>query len=82
MIVLPMEMILSSERPLNQHPVLVCLRIRTISKKNLFQLLLLEGRHDVCIAIRIPVVIECATAIVLADLLLQKHGGMRNKITL
>lgn len=34
--------------------------------------LLIEGRHDVCIAIRIPVVIECATAIVLADLLLQK----------
>ena len=33
--------------------------------------LLIEGRHDVCIAIRIPVVIECATAIVLADLMLQ-----------
>ncbi|HID02766.1 MAG TPA: chorismate synthase, partial [Desulfobacterales bacterium] len=32
--------------------------------------LLIEGRHDVCIAIRIPVVIECATAIVLADLML------------
>jgi chorismate synthase len=34
--------------------------------------LLIEGRHDVCIAIRIPVVIECATAIALADLLLQQ----------
>ena len=35
--------------------------------------LLIEGRHDVCIAIRIPVVIECATAIVLADLILQEQ---------
>ncbi len=34
----------------------------------------IEGRHDVCIAIRIPVVIECATAIVLADLLLQERA--------
>ncbi len=33
----------------------------------------IEGRHDVCIAIRIPVVIECATAIVLADLMLQEQ---------
>lgn len=32
--------------------------------------LLIEGRHDVCIAIRIPVVVECATAIALADLML------------
>ncbi len=35
--------------------------------------LLIEGRHDVCIAIRIPVVIECATAIALADLMLQER---------
>jgi chorismate synthase len=35
--------------------------------------LLVEGRHDVCIALRIPVVIECATAIVLADLMLQEQ---------
>lgn len=32
--------------------------------------LLIEGRHDACIALRIPVVIECATAIALADLML------------
>ena len=39
--------------------------------------LLIEGRHDVCIAIRIPVVIECATAIVLADLMLQEQHRSR-----
>jgi chorismate synthase len=27
------------------------------------------GRHDLCIALRVPVVVECVTAIVLADLL-------------
>ena len=32
--------------------------------------LLIEGRHDACIALRIPVVIECATAIALADMTL------------
>ena len=40
-------------------------------KKKSVSTLLIEGRHDVCIAIRIPVIIECATAIVLADLMLQ-----------
>jgi chorismate synthase len=29
-----------------------------------------KGRHDLCIALRVPVVLEAATAIVLADLLL------------
>jgi chorismate synthase len=32
--------------------------------------LIIEGRHDACIALRIPVVIECAAAIALADLML------------
>ncbi|MFH1118974.1 MAG: chorismate synthase [Bacteroidota bacterium] len=32
--------------------------------------LLVEGRHDACIALRVPVVVEAATAIGLADLLL------------
>lgn len=32
--------------------------------------LVVEGRHDTCIALRIPVVIEAATAIVLADMML------------
>jgi len=31
----------------------------------------IEGRHDTCIALRIPVVVEAATAIVLADFMLQ-----------
>jgi chorismate synthase len=36
-----------------------------------------EGRHDTCIALRIPVVIENATAIVLADLMLQAQKAGR-----
>lgn len=39
--------------------------------------LLIEGRHDSCIALRIPVVIECATAIALADLLLLEQQRPR-----
>jgi chorismate synthase len=31
----------------------------------------IEGRHDTCIALRMPVVIEAAVAIVLADLMMQ-----------
>jgi chorismate synthase len=34
-----------------------------------------EGRHDTCIALRIPVVVENATAIVLADMLMQMKRG-------
>jgi chorismate synthase len=33
----------------------------------------IEGRHDTCIALRVPVVVEAATAIVLADLMLQEQ---------
>lgn len=33
--------------------------------------LTIEGRHDACIALRVPVVLEAATAIALADLILQ-----------
>lgn len=47
-------------------------------KKKSVSTLQIEGRHDVCIAIRIPVVIECATALVLADLMLQEQ--QRNRI--
>jgi chorismate synthase len=41
----------------------------------------IEGRHDTCIALRIPVVVEAATAIVLADLMLleQRIGRVYNK---
>ncbi len=34
----------------------------------------LEGRHDVCIALRVPVVLEAITALVLADLLFCKKS--------
>ncbi len=33
----------------------------------------IQGRHDTCIALRVPVVLECATAIVLADLMMQQQ---------
>ena len=34
------------------------------------EVFLVKGRHDLCIALRVPVVVEAVTAIVLADLLL------------
>lgn len=36
-----------------------------------------KGRHDVCIALRVPVVVEAVTAIVLADLLLLEQQRQR-----
>ncbi len=33
--------------------------------------LVIEGRHDTCIALRVPVVVEAAAAVVMADFLLQ-----------
>jgi chorismate synthase len=38
----------------------------------------IKGRHDTCIALRIPVVVEAATAIVLADLMMQ--AGLIEKV--
>ncbi|OPY81252.1 MAG: Chorismate synthase [Syntrophorhabdus sp. PtaU1.Bin153] len=35
------------------------------------------GRHDVCIALRIPVIVEAAAAIVFADLMLMEHKRER-----
>ena len=32
----------------------------------------IEGRHDTCIALRVPVIVEAATALVLADLMMQE----------
>jgi chorismate synthase len=32
-----------------------------------------KGRHDLCIALRVPVVLEAVTAIVLADLMMMSH---------
>jgi len=44
--------------------------------------LIVEGRHDICIALRVPVIMEAVTAIVIADLLMieQKIGRVRKKI--
>lgn len=39
-------------------------------KTGKIEILQVEGRHDVCIALRVPVVVEAATAIGLADLFL------------
>jgi chorismate synthase len=38
------------------------------------QEMIVEGRHDSCIALRIPPVLEAATALVLADLKLTAKG--------
>ena len=35
--------------------------------------LAIEGRHDSCIALRVPVVVEAAAAIVIADFMLQSQ---------
>jgi chorismate synthase len=35
-----------------------------------------KGRHDLCIALRVPVVLEAVTAMVLADMLLIREAGM------
>jgi chorismate synthase len=39
--------------------------------------LTIEGRHDTCIALRVPVVVEAAAAIVMADLMLQAQETKR-----
>lgn len=36
--------------------------------------LIVEGRHDACIALRMPVIVESAVAVALADLLLMNRG--------
>lgn len=43
-------------------------------KENKLTQLKIEGRHDVCIALRVPVIIEAVTAITLADLKLINRG--------
>lgn len=42
-------------------------------KTNTLTTLRIEGRHDTCIALRMPVIVENATAIVLADLLRRRY---------
>ena len=36
--------------------------------------LVVKGRHDTCIALRMPVIVEAATAIAMADLILFDRG--------
>jgi chorismate synthase len=43
-------------------------------KKEVMTTLKVEGRHDACIALRIPVIVEAAVAIALADLYLIDRG--------
>jgi chorismate synthase len=38
------------------------------------QALKVEGRHDTCIALRMPVIVEAATAVAIADLILADRG--------
>ena len=46
-------------------------------QKGEIQELLIRGRHDACIALRAPVVVECAAAIVLADFVMLEHRQKR-----
>lgn len=41
--------------------------------------LAVKGRHDTCIALRMPVIVEAVTAIVLADLMLMEQQVPRVK---
>jgi len=43
-------------------------------RSNQVQSFSVKGRHDLCIALRVPVILEAVTAIVLADLLLLEQG--------
>ncbi len=42
-------------------------------KSGKLETLKVEGRHDLCVALRAPVIVEAATAIVLADFMLQSQ---------
>ena len=49
--------------------------------RNEMTTLTVKGRHDTCIALRMPVIVEAATAVAMADLLLTDRGinGIRNQ---
>jgi chorismate synthase len=50
-------------------------------KEGKMDTLKVKGRHDTCIALRMPVIVEAATAIAMADLILIDRGihGIRNR---
>ena len=51
---------------------------RTMNMKSgKIEALSVEGRHDTCIALRVPVVVEAAAAIVMADFMLQSQQTKR-----
>ena len=51
---------------------------RTMNMKSgKMEALSVEGRHDTCIALRVPVVVEAAAAIVMADFMLQSQQTKR-----
>lgn len=51
---------------------------KTLNKKTGKQeIVSIKGRHDLCIALRVPVVLEAVTAIVLADLMLLEQQVLR-----
>ncbi len=43
-------------------------------KKKMMQILKIKGRHDTCIALRIPVIVESVAAIVITDLIMIDRG--------
>jgi chorismate synthase len=49
-------------------------------KEGIMTTLKVKGRHDTCIALRMPVIVEAATAVAMADLILIDRGihGVRN----
>jgi len=50
------------------------------TEKNVMDILKVEGRHDACIALRLPVIIEAAVSLALADLTLINraiYGGIK-----
>jgi chorismate synthase len=49
-------------------------------KKGEMTTLMVHGRHDTCIALRIPVIVEAAAAIAIADLILIDRGIHGNRI--
>jgi len=43
-------------------------------KKKMMQILKIKGRHDTCIALRVPVILEAAAAITITDLMMIDRG--------
>ena len=46
-------------------------------EKGIVDELVIKGRHDACVALRVPPILEAMTAIVLADLMLLEQKADR-----